>query len=55
VEMGGLRTRGSFGSSLGCGTRMIGTGPEVSHFKPAESDVAAWGRSGSSKYRVVPS
>ena len=47
-------TRGSFGSSLGCGTRMIGTGPEVSHFKPVDPGVAAWGLSGSSKYRVVP-
>lgn len=53
--MMGLRTRGSLGSSLGCGTRMMGTGPDVSHFKPADSAVAAWGLSGSSKYRVVPS
>jgi hypothetical protein len=55
MKIGGLRTRGSFGSSLGCGTRMIGIGPEVSHFKPVNSEVAAWGLSGSSKYRVVPS
>jgi hypothetical protein len=34
-------TRGSFGSSLGCGTRMMGTGPDVSHFSPADSEVAA--------------
>lgn len=33
---------------------MIGTEPLVSHFKPAESGVAACGRSGSSKYLVVP-
>ena len=27
--------RGSFGSSDGCGTRMIGTGPLVSHLRPS--------------------
>jgi hypothetical protein len=32
----------------------MGIGPEVSHFKPADSAVAACGLSGSSKYRVVP-
>lgn len=33
---------------------MIARGPDVSHFKPACSAVAACGLSGSSKYRVVP-
>jgi hypothetical protein len=47
-------TRGSLGSSLGCGTRMIGTGPLVSHFRPVVPSVAICGLSGSSKYRVVP-
>jgi hypothetical protein len=47
-------TRGSFGSSLGCGTRMIGMGPLLSHLRPTASSEAIWGRSRSSKYRVVP-
>ena len=35
-------------------TRMMGSGPLRSHFKPAWAPVATCGRSGSSKYRVVP-
>lgn len=35
-------------------TRMMGTGPLVSHFMPAWAPVATCGLSGSSKYRVVP-
>jgi hypothetical protein len=34
---------------------MVGTGPEVSHFKPVDTGVAAWGLPEPSKYRVVPS
>lgn len=45
---------GSFGSSDGCGTRMMGTGPLVSHLRPSTPFSAYCGRSGSSKYRVVP-
>jgi hypothetical protein len=48
------RTRGSFGSSLGCGTRMMGTRPLLSHLRPRVSSPATWGLSGSSKYRLVP-
>lgn len=33
---------------------MIGTGPDVSHFRPADAALATWGLSGSSKYLVVP-
>ena len=48
-------TRGSFGSLLGCGTRIIGTGPEVLHLRLlAELAVATCGRSRSSKYLDVP-
>jgi hypothetical protein len=47
-------TRGSLGSSLGCGTRMIGTGPVLSHFNPTVFSPAICGLSRSSKYLVVP-
>lgn len=33
---------------------MIGTGPDVSCFKPADPALATWDLPGSSKYRVVP-
>lgn len=48
--------RGSLGSSEGCGTRMIGTGPVLSVLRPRvpSSWMAYCGRAGSSKYLVVP-
>ena len=45
---------GSFGSSDGCGTRMMGIGPLVSHLRPRVPSAAICGLSGSSKYLVVP-
>ena len=45
---------GSLGSSDGCGTRMMGIGPLVSHLRPWVPSAAYCGLSGSSKYLVVP-
>ena len=47
--------RGSFGSSVGWGTRTMGRGPLRSHLRcSCVPSVAYCGRSGSSKYCVVP-